>query len=71
MIVATTKMEKMPKSCKKCSLRETRTFECGIVEGVCGAKHRICQKEKKPSGNVGYGMPDWCPLMDIYFPEDE
>lgn len=72
MIVAKTKMEHMPENCKKCSIRETRFFkELGHTEGVCGAKHRICPREKKESGNVGYAMPSWCPLMDIYFPEDE
>lgn len=65
MIVAKTKMVRVPETCKKCSKA------IDDVQGKwCSLTGNFCPHEKKPSGNTGYGMPTWCPLMDIDFLED-
>lgn len=71
MIVAKTKMKKIPENCKKCSISYSNEFSGGVYDRVCRIKHRICPKEKKTSGNVGYGIPSWCPLMYIELIEEE
>lgn len=65
MIVAKTNMKKIPATCKDCKFKTTYFqgyLSCGAT---CDLTGRECHTEKKPSGNVGYGMPSWCPLMDI------
>lgn len=70
MIVAKTNMKKLPKTCKSCKFKNTY-FQGYIAAGAtCDLTGRECPTEKKESGNVGYGMPDWCPLMDIDLLED-
>lgn len=67
MIVAKTKMVRIPETCKKCSMAEGEFINCespGIYKR-CTLTGILCPKEKKESGNIGYGMPTWCPLMDI------
>lgn len=64
MIVAKTKMKRIPETCKKCSMAENEYGAWGVA---CAPKRclltgRDCPQEKKLSGNVGYGKPDWCPL---------
>lgn len=60
MIVAQTKMKRMPDTCKKCSLSYI------AEEGrACGEVGRYCPTEQAPSGNTRYVKPDWCPLMEI------
>lgn len=61
MIVAKLNMKKLPETCKKCHKKVS------IKNGPthCRLTGRPCPTEKKESGNVGYAMPDWCPLMDI------
>lgn len=60
MIVADTKMKRMPDTCKKCSKSYTH-LDCL----ACSLAGYLCPKEKAPSGNERYIKPDWCPLMEI------
>lgn len=62
MIVAKTKMTCIPETCKKCSLADVKHFGFHGTERYCGITKRVCPVEKKPSGNMGYGKPNWCPL---------
>lgn len=68
MIVVKTKMKQIPESCRKCSFKQVLNNNC---MAYCAITGRDCPAEKKPSGNVGYGMPSWCPLMDIELIDDE
>lgn len=63
MIVAKTKMTRLPETCKKCSLSQVEHYGFCDTERYCGITNRACPTEKKQSGNVGYGKPDWCPLI--------
>ena len=67
MIVAKTRMKKIPKTCKDCSM--------SIIQGrwndsyrICSINSKECPMEKKENGNWAYTNPDWCPLMEV---EDE
>lgn len=65
MIVAKTKMRKIPKSCKTCSLRHDERMSQGQYYSLCCITLRSCPMEKKKSGNYGYIRPTWCPLMEV------
>lgn len=67
MIVAKTKMVHIPETCKKCPMAKNEFGDWGVTFAPkrCLLTGRDCPQEKKPSGNTGYGMPTWCPLMDI------
>lgn len=70
MIVAKTKMKRIPDTCKKCGF--SNFYPEMRYEGkYCKITGYDCPMETKPSGNVGYGKPNWCPLMDIEFIEEE
>jgi hypothetical protein len=58
-IVAKTRMKGIPKTCKVCSISYIDPWG----ERCCGINKRDCPVEVKPSGNVGYGKPSWCPLV--------
>lgn len=62
MIFAKTKMKRIPETCKKCSMARNYV---GDDEKWCSVTGYCCPKEKKQSGNVGYGKPDWCPLIEL------
>lgn len=68
MIVAKTKMVRIPDTCKKCPFKEVVGNNC---KSYCTLTGHICPTEKKESGNIGYGMPTWCPLMDIDLIEED
>lgn len=68
MIVAKMNMKKLPETCKKCHNKITVR---NATAARCQFTGRLCPTEKKESGNVGYGMPSWCPLMDINLLEDD
>lgn len=64
MIVAKTKMKRIPDTCKRCSASYLDEYDC--YEGrVCNLTGYICPVETTPSGNIRYVKPDWCPLMEI------
>lgn len=67
MIFAKTKMTRIPETCKKCSMSK-KSYDCFGYKDPdkrCFLTGLFCPKEKKESGNIGYGKPDWCPLMDL------
>lgn len=61
MIVAKTRLKKMPKTCKQCHYR--MLYPVGGKD-ICRIAGLFCPWEKKPNGMLGLGKPDWCPLMD-------
>lgn len=67
MIVAKTKMVRIPETCKKCSARR---IDNQFNVSYCNFTGKECPLEDKRNGNIGYGMPTWCPLMDIDLLED-
>lgn len=60
MIVAKTKMKKIPKACNKCALSSYDYFD-----RHCFITGKQCPREIKPSGNIGYKRPEWCPLREV------
>lgn len=74
MIVAKTKMKRIPETCKKCSFAKIEYAGNEFYtskDRYCKITGYECPIGTKPSGNVGYGMPSWCPLMDIELIDDE
>lgn len=65
MIVAKTRMKKIPKTCKDCPLSIVQFDWGNLSHRICGINSKDCPQEKKPSGNYGYGKPCWCPLVEI------
>ena len=61
MIVAKTRMKRIPKTCKECSISVVTYWE----DRVCGINQKECPVERKPSGNIGYCKPGWCPLVEV------
>lgn len=60
MIVAKTKMRRIPKTCKECKLSKHSFYGdrvCAVVGKDCPTS--FC------SGNWKYGKPAWCPLVEI------
>ena len=62
MIVAKTRLKKMPKTCKQCHYR--MLYPVGGKD-ICRIAGLFCPWEKKPNGMFGLGKPDWCPLMEV------
>lgn len=60
MIVAITKMRRIPKACKDCKLSEIELYG-----RRCKIENRMCPIEQTKSGNYKYGKPDWCPLEEV------
>lgn len=60
MIIAKTKMKKIPKSCTKC-----RLSECSINGRVCLVTYKYIAMKQTASRNWRYVKPDWCPLIDV------
>lgn len=60
MIVAKTKMRKIPKTCKDCKVS---MHEFG-GDRVCVIARRDCPMELS-NGNWRYGKPTWCPLVEL------
>lgn len=61
MIVAKTRLRKMPQSCRKCSLSIVDSW---TDDRVCSITHRLCPLELR-NGHIGYAKPEWCPLMEV------
>ena len=60
MIMAKTRLRKMPENCGKCALsRQNWTGE-----RECAINRRLCPEERKSSGRFGYYKPSWCPLVE-------
>lgn len=65
MIYAKTKMRRIPKTCKDCSL--SYFYHESVLESyrACSITSICCPWEKQKSGNYGYGKPKWCPLVEM------
>jgi len=61
MIVAKTRMRKIPKTCKDCALGK-REFG---ADRVCSITGKDCPMELY-RGNWKYGKPTWCPLEESH-----
>lgn len=62
MIYVKTRLRKMPKSCTTCPYSNLDVF---LTDRVCSIKgNRLCPLELRPSGNLAYGKPTWCPLVE-------
>lgn len=61
LIVAKTRMRKIPKSCKVCSL----SFQNWTGERTCAVTKMDCPFEQSQNGNWKYGKPGWCPLVEL------
>ena len=61
MIVAKTRMRRMPKSCRWCKLSCANWFE----ERFCSVTAGDCPKEYEKNGSWKYVRPDWCPLLEM------
>lgn len=62
MIVAKTRIKKIPDTCKKCALSY---IPRGTNERVCVVTQICCPSETRPSGNKAYCRPRWCPLIEL------
>lgn len=68
MIVAKTKMRKMPKNCRDCKL----SFSTWVGDRFCFImNNKDCPKEYEKNGSWKYVRPDWCPLMEMEVNHDE
>lgn len=65
MIVAKTKMKKIPESCNKCSLARIEYSHWNDTQRYCWITKKDCPMEKSEHGNWKYTRPDWCPLMEV------
>lgn len=65
MIVAKTKMKRIPDTCKKCSVSYVYYDSPIDSTRCCRITSYECPTETAPSGNTRYVKPDWCPLMEI------
>lgn len=61
MIVAKTRLKRIPKTCKECTLSYVPCFD----DRVCSIKQMVCPMEVRPSGNLAYCKPGWCPLVEL------
>lgn len=61
VIVAKTRMRKIPKTCKNCPISYIDSWD----ERCCGITHRECPVEVTAKGRLGYGKPGWCPLKEL------
>lgn len=71
MIIAKTKLKKLPSSCKDCKFKMIDykwhgPYECCVNSSTCFFTGKTCPMEKKESGNTGYAdRPKWCPLEEV------
>lgn len=63
MIVAKTRMKKIPKTCKDCSCSVVHFISPIKSYRVCVITSNNCPMVEKSRGNYGYGKPKWCPLI--------
>ena len=64
MIIAKTKMRKIPESCGKCGISMVFRFN-GVDRRICPVMRRDCPMEKcAQNGCMKYTKPAWCPLEE-------
>ena len=59
MIIAKTRLKRMPRTCRECTI----SLNDGWGERVCGITKKDCPLEVV-NGRVRYGKPGWCPLRE-------
>lgn len=64
MIVAKTKMKKIPESCNKCSLSIVESYSWTESYRFCPITKKECPMVRSEHKNMKYTRPDWCPLME-------
>jgi hypothetical protein len=63
MIIAETKLKRIPDNCAKCKL--------SYLEGqysynrICSITNKVLEMQKVESGNKAYVRPSWCPLKEV------
>jgi len=62
VIAAKTRMRKIPKTCKDCSLSRRDYWN---DERMCVINGMLCPLEVTESGKIAYCKPSWCPLVEI------
>lgn len=65
MIVAKTKMKKIPESCKECSVSRVEYYTFVDTQRFCGITKNECPKKRSENGNLKYIRPKWCPLVEV------
>lgn len=65
MIVAKTKMKKIPDNCKKCSFSVVKHFGYFDTLRICSVRRKECPMERSQHKNMKYMKPTWCPLVEI------
>lgn len=65
MIVAKTKMKKIPMSCKECPIARVEYYTYVETQRFCGMTKKQCPKERTEAGNLKYILPKWCPLIEV------
>lgn len=60
MIVAKTRMKKIPESCNKCKLSYV-----DLHGRFCRVNASMCPMERSEHKNLKYIRPDWCPLIEM------
>lgn len=64
MIVAKTKMRKLPENCKKCMMSSVE-YDWPYSYRVCRILGVVCPTERSDRGNEKYGKLDDCPLFEM------
>lgn len=64
MIVAKTKMKKIPESCNKCDLSIYNIQEWSASKRYCAITEKTCPMKKTSEGEWKHVRPKWCPLME-------
>lgn len=67
MIVAKTRMKKIPKSCNKCALSMTERHSYIESIRVCEINKKECPMKYSEHKNLKYIRPDWCPLIEMKY----
>ena len=62
MIYMKTRLKKVPKTCAKCPYSSFDPFFTGGRN--CRIALKDCPVEVSDSGQIRYGKPSWCPLVD-------
>lgn len=68
MIVAVTKLKRIPEKCTKCVFSQVDYWSYYPRVNIgrqCTLTHRALPMDKSPKGNMQYIKPYWCPLKEV------
>lgn len=65
MIVAKTRIKKIPEGCNKCKLSVIERYSYIDSMRICGITKKECPMEYSEHKNLKYIRPDWCPLVEV------